>query len=172
MLEYSIIFKEEFSIFIVLASLFGVPLIVCAPESPTVMLAMLLLLLAWLLYSQCVGKLCHTPLLVNQLLTYSALFLDWKEPATANTPFPLHARCLMNVPGASTSKESAAMSKFLEEQLVMQRSREIILKITETCWDQCASGDGKVTSTRHAIVHYTICCLLLCCVAAHSRNVP
>ena len=56
------------------------------------------------------------------------------------------------------------MSKFLEEQLVMQRSREIILKITETCWDQCASVDGKVTATRHAIVHYIMCIIILCCI--------
>ena len=51
---------------------------------------------------------------------------------------------LMNAPGAPSSKDAAAMNTFLQEQLSMQRSREIILKITETCWDQCISADGKV----------------------------
>ncbi len=51
----------------------------------------------------------------------------------------------MNAPGA---KESAQMSAFLQEQVNLQRSREIILKITETCWEQCISTDGKVIQAR------------------------
>jgi hypothetical protein len=48
------------------------------------------------------------------------------------------------------------MSTFLQEQLSMQRSREIILKITETCWDQCISADGKVTTSHD--LRPTFCC--------------
>jgi hypothetical protein len=48
---------------------------------------------------------------------------------------------LMNAPG---SKDAEKMTSFLQQQQILQRSREIILKITESCWDHCVSSDGKV----------------------------
>jgi len=53
----------------------------------------------------------------------------------------------MNAPGTPSSKDAAAMNTFLQEQLSLQRSREIILKITETCWDQCVSSSDSKTLT-------------------------
>ena len=56
-------------------------------------------------------------------------------------PPPPSPILLMNAPN---SKDADKMKDFLQQQIETQRSREVILKITETCWDQCISAQGKV----------------------------